>query len=385
MIHVCFCFHDKTGHYCKFTGTTMLSLFENTYSEVTVHILHDNTLTPDNRDKFIYLAGRYGQLVKFYNVEKLCADKLAEFMKLFPAMQTSRVTSAGFFKFLIPDVLSNEISKCIYLDSDLIINIDIKELWKINLANKPVAAANEIELVGAPWIIPKRYLVKNEYVAYEDYFNSGVIVMDLNSLRQSEKLIMEGIRFRGEHPCDFFDQDIWNYLFSKNYLKLSRKFNFFVDQARKTSQICPAIYHYVSITLKLDMNDAFNQLWLNHLVKTPWFDADIVCNIYKSIVELETIHLGRMREFSSLMSGKIRTFVVNKGNLDRVKEDFFIRDDEEIIITEENELHQDLIDKMKNLREENIFFVAVPNIYKELKDAGLVENKDFFNAFLFYV
>ena len=29
MIHVCFSLHDKTGAYAKFTGTAMLSLFEN--------------------------------------------------------------------------------------------------------------------------------------------------------------------------------------------------------------------------------------------------------------------------------------------------------------------------------------------------------------------
>lgn len=29
MIHVCFALYDKSGHYSKFLGTTMLSLFEN--------------------------------------------------------------------------------------------------------------------------------------------------------------------------------------------------------------------------------------------------------------------------------------------------------------------------------------------------------------------
>ena len=75
MIHVCFGLYDKTGRYSKFTGTAMLSLFENTSADVTVHILHDDTLTQDNREKFIYLAGRYNQAVKFYNVEELCPTR----------------------------------------------------------------------------------------------------------------------------------------------------------------------------------------------------------------------------------------------------------------------------------------------------------------------
>ena len=30
MIHVCYCFRDKTGHYAKFAGISLLSVFENT-------------------------------------------------------------------------------------------------------------------------------------------------------------------------------------------------------------------------------------------------------------------------------------------------------------------------------------------------------------------
>ena len=98
MIHVCFGLHDKTGRYSKFTGTAMLSLFENviTPRSTTVHILHDNTLTEDNREKFIYLAGRCNQFVEFHNIEKLLKDKLQEYVNLFPAIKDSRVTVAGF-------------------------------------------------------------------------------------------------------------------------------------------------------------------------------------------------------------------------------------------------------------------------------------------------
>ncbi|MBR1807640.1 MAG: hypothetical protein IJ774_14815, partial [Selenomonadaceae bacterium] len=76
MIHVCFGMHDANGKYSKFVGTTMASIFENTLSEVTIHILHDSTLTDDNRDKFSWLAGRYNQHVKFYNVDELCPDEM---------------------------------------------------------------------------------------------------------------------------------------------------------------------------------------------------------------------------------------------------------------------------------------------------------------------
>ena len=40
MIHVCFGLHDKTGHYSKFTGTAMLSLFENLNTPPVNHSPH---------------------------------------------------------------------------------------------------------------------------------------------------------------------------------------------------------------------------------------------------------------------------------------------------------------------------------------------------------
>ena len=139
MIHVCFGLHDKNGRYSKFTGTTIYSIFANTDSEVTVHILHDNTLTLDNREKFIYLAGRYGQTIKFYNVEELCAEKLQKLNSL-SGHFNDVYSPAANYRFLIAQILPSDIDKVIYEDADIIVNLDIEELWRINLAGRPLAA-----------------------------------------------------------------------------------------------------------------------------------------------------------------------------------------------------------------------------------------------------
>ncbi len=131
MIHVCFGLNDKNGTYSKFTGTTMASIFENTTSNVTIHILHDDTLTLDNREKFSYLAGQYNQRVKFYNVDELCADKIETIKRLFPLTVHSRLTIASMYRLFIPQLFSEDIKKIIYLDSDIIVNLDLNEMWRI--------------------------------------------------------------------------------------------------------------------------------------------------------------------------------------------------------------------------------------------------------------
>ena len=76
MIHVCYGLYDKKGTYSKYTGVSMLSMFENTKEKITVHIFHDNTLTPENKNYFIQVAETYNQTVKFYNFDKICPEKI---------------------------------------------------------------------------------------------------------------------------------------------------------------------------------------------------------------------------------------------------------------------------------------------------------------------
>ena len=108
MIHICFGVYDKDGRYSKFTGTT-------------IHILHDNTMSLYNYEKFVYLAGKYGQQIKFYNVEKICADKMEEIKKLFPRVDIARFTVGAMYRLVIAKVLPANINKAIYLDSDMLV------------------------------------------------------------------------------------------------------------------------------------------------------------------------------------------------------------------------------------------------------------------------
>ena len=136
MIHICFALHDATGGYSKFTGTAMLSIFDNIDTpphlpSITVHILHDNTLTQDNRNKFSCLADRYNQSVKFYNVEENFKDKISEIENNLSDFFKEHFGIAAIYRILIPQILSTDIDKVIYLDSDVVVNLDITVLYHI--------------------------------------------------------------------------------------------------------------------------------------------------------------------------------------------------------------------------------------------------------------
>ena len=395
MIHVCFGLHDKTGRYSKFTGTAMLSMFENTNSKITVHILHDNTLSTDNREKFIYLAGQYGQLVEFYNVEELCADKIAEYVNIVPSIKDSRVSIGAFYRLLTHRILPTDINKCIYLDSDIIVNLDISELQRVILGNKPLAAVPEIfaDSVGFERdTAPRKYLLTAGFVKKEDNFNSGVLVMNLKYFRDAEKDLINGVIFRGNHPeCDCFDQDILNYLFSKKYVKLSNQFNKFSSGERYTksnAEIRQVIYHYSGATwgngVLLNTDDNLNRLWMKYFIKTPWFDEESIGRLYAGVQQLHVGLKQAMVNLSAIMSGKTRGFFVAPNDVDGLKRFFAIREDEEIILAENQDSLNKLIDAMNNSRGRKVFFIMLPNFpFKILIQAGFAPGKDFVNGFDF--
>lgn len=394
MIHVCFGLHDKSGGYSKFTGTAMLSIFENTSSEVTIHILHDNTLTPENRDRFIQVAERYNQHVNFYNVEELRADKLAELIRLVPAIKTARVSIGAFYRLLIPQILPLAITKCIYLDSDMLVNLDINELWQIELEEKPLAAVPEMEANAYNYKTSdaaKKYLLNAGFVKYDEYFNSGLLMMNLTYLRNAEALIMSGIKWRGEHPqCNCFDQDIFNYLFSKNYKPLPATFDSFICNERSQGRKQPqgTMYHCTSPSLTVELNDPYNRLWFSYFMKTPWFSIDTIANLYNSLSkvinqtaeELKT----KPRKHSSLLAGKSRVFVVDKeGNIGWIKVVFSTCEDDEFIIYDGNAKR--LADRITAERDKKLFFIRVRGLSKTLTEQGLVDKKDFLDDSAFFV
>ncbi len=382
MIHVCFALYDKSGFFCKFTGTTILSMFENTASEMTVHILHDNTLTDENRNKFFTLAERYNQIIKFYNVEEQCKDKIDEIHELLPSVVQSRFTIATFYRFFIPYVFPKEIEKVIYLDSDIIVNLDINELWQFELEDKVLG------------VIPTYSQLLNQPAS--SYFNAGVLLINIRRFQDEEETIKNGTVYISEHSeYTLGDQDILNYCFGKDALHLPVKFNRLVKWARHTkeTQIEKKIYHFNSHHslrgLGTDMSDPFNHLWMSYFIRTPWFGVDSIGRLCDSYRKIRNNLLDVRLRFYWWMLGKSRAFFVDPKKIEATKKIFAIRDDEPIIPAENEQSLQKLLETMKMLKGRYIFFIMMPEFMKKpfpfdmLTKEGLADRRDWLKGWNF--
>ncbi len=215
----------------------MTSIFENTKSKVTVHILHNDTLTDENRQKFIRTAEKYSQGLEFHDVTAYVASLSPQAKKI-----ASYWTIGTMYRLFAPEILP-ELEKIIYLDCDVIVNIDISELWNVDLENKSLAAGLDVvsEVVRAYQYSVRNLQLRLIHVNPKMYFNAGVLVMNLQKIRSScnfSEMILAWMT-RYAHLLMFPDQDALNCIFSGDVKFLDSKF--YTDKLNQNVSGC--IFH----------------------------------------------------------------------------------------------------------------------------------------------
>lgn len=261
MIHICMAVHDKTGHYSKYAAVTLCSVFEKTNANICVHMLCDGTVTSDIKDKFIELCNRYGNTVKFYLVD---ISRLSSIESM-----TSTFTIGTLFRLMMPSVISSSITKILYLDADIIANIDVLELWNKNIDDYYCAACKDPGVYHGE-VSPSSLACG--LVDADVYCNAGVVLYNLAKIRSSMDFFKESVSFLQNNPrCIFSDQDAINYLFKDKILFLDSKWNIFSRHIReKESELQECIYHISGDYVETEKPESFDELFFKYLHNLNW-------------------------------------------------------------------------------------------------------------------
>lgn len=388
MINVCYAIYDKTGNFSKIAATSILSLLENTESWVTIHILHDNTLSTENIKNFIYLARKYNQHIIFYNIEELLPTEIS----LLKQENQGRFSIAAMYRLLIMHLLPNTISKVIYLDCDTIVNIDIQDLYDEDIKNNVLGAVAECDATYNHAV--EKDICNDGFVEQNNYFCSGILLINMDEYRKYPSLCIDGIKFLAEHPSyDCPDQDILNYYFSNKYKKLSVKYNTFTKALKlkdiNINIIEKRIYHYAGSDMNLtNYYDIYNQLFFDYYIKTPWFDGKL---FLKAINACLKTRQDTDMYLINIISNKKMIFFGDKNTAINVINESYINLNSAIFINIV-EHHANVIsinpskilDYYKNSDMENTILIILSDVYMDIKiyliKHGLVENKDFIDG-----
>ncbi len=215
-IQVAFGLYDKTGKYTLLVGTVIQSVLENTLSKVCFHIFHDDTLNRTNKEKLIQTVGEFGSYIQFHEVNPADFYGNHRWVKYY--------TIGCMFRLIMPRVLKN-LNRLIYLDADLLFNRDIKDLWDIDISGYSLAAVKDV-IFDNGIIMPK--FVEEGIVSKDRYFNSGVLLMNLDAIRKKGDLLDLSIEFLENNPDSALpDQDALNYYFNDTALLLDKNWNVF--------------------------------------------------------------------------------------------------------------------------------------------------------------
>ncbi|MDO5463282.1 MAG: glycosyltransferase family 8 protein, partial [bacterium] len=195
----------------------------------------------------------------------ICLVDKAKFDE-FP-LPIEHITQEMYYRFLLPNLLTNE-KRTIYMDVDILAMNDITPLWKYDLKGAYMAGVAE---------------EKNETFAHykislgmhpaSDYFNSGVLVMDLEKLREIDfetkcMTLTAEMHDRIAWP----DQDVINLVLEGKICTLPRCYNCMPPKLMKNKKEI-VLRHYANFSSKPWCYLWKNQSWypyLKYLRKTPF-------------------------------------------------------------------------------------------------------------------
>lgn len=248
---------DRFVQHC---GVMLTSLFENNTDEyIAIHLLHVN-LSKQSQKSLSNIVAKYrNSVLVFYQIEN---------NNIFNNLPTSKnISISAYLRLFITNILSENIKKIIYLDCDIIINNSIKEFYNIDLSN--------LALVAVEDCINKRkeiYTRLNYPISYS-YFNTGVLLMNLEYLRSNnyEKHI---ITFLSNHykKIKLYDQDVLNSLFYDKKLLISKKWNYIEYNSSYNYTGEPNIIHFAGIVKPwhYGCRNKYTSLYYKYLSKTEW-------------------------------------------------------------------------------------------------------------------
>lgn len=275
-IHIALAFCDPRGTYARHAAVTMASIFANTARVVCVHIIHDDTLTAENREKLELLARNFGQEADFVNVEERIGEH---------GIDASRLTLDGargtLFRLLIPDVVT--VDRIVYLDCDIVVTMDIAELWELPLGERAVAAARDVWSLDflkgrpIPWRLSLAWDIMG--VARDGYFNAGVLLLNLKKLREAYDFLRAVEDFYAEYRrcITLADQDCLNCIFSDDKLLIDEKFNRIRTDGVREEDLAGSIWHMAGGAAKpwvTCTRPLVDDLYWRYLRMTPYCEDD---------------------------------------------------------------------------------------------------------------
>ncbi|MCH9276634.1 DUF4422 domain-containing protein [Bifidobacterium amazonense] len=196
------------NNYVSQLGTTIYSMMSNASKErfYDVVVLQKDIEWERQERLRQFFSARFGNMsLRFKNVEREVAGYDL-------TTSNAHISVETYYRFLIQELLPFY-DKVLYLDSDIVINGDVSELYDTELGDHLLAAVHDIDYLGnlnMPDGIRMKYSkdtlrMRNPY----DYFQAGVLVLNTKAMRE-RYTITQWLGYASDPDLIYNDQDVLN-------------------------------------------------------------------------------------------------------------------------------------------------------------------------------
>lgn len=201
------------NNYTIFNAIALHSILNNNVSNSKYNIyIIENNLSPKNKKLLSDFVKSYNQNIQFINVN---TDSIDSGTTLYKHYNCTHVTKIGTARILLPLLLPENIDKVLYLDSDILVRSDLKELYDTDLTGYAAA-------MGADHWVYVSGKFDTEPPPY--YCNSGVILINLKYWRDNN-ITQELINCIANTQLTYPDQDAINIVLGEHIKLLHKNWN----------------------------------------------------------------------------------------------------------------------------------------------------------------
>lgn len=177
---------------------------------VRAHFLHPVGLPEARKAPLRDMLSEAGAQIVFHPVSD-------ESVKTLPAM--GRITQVMWYRMLLPELLP-DVQRILYLDCDTLVVDDLRPLWDLDMGEAWIGA------VGNVFPPDLRNRPEKLGLAEDRYFNSGVLLIDLDRWRSHDvaQHVMSEV-FKRPELIQFPDQDALNLVLADHRCSLHPRWN----------------------------------------------------------------------------------------------------------------------------------------------------------------
>lgn len=210
-------FFSTDDNYVPFLDVAVSSLISNASRDYNYRIIVLNTGLCEDSIKKVKQNERDGFTIEFFDISEHIESIKSHFKNVY---HFSVVT---YYRLFIASLFP-QYDKILYLDSDLVVLGDVSELYNTPLGENILGAVSDTYVKNTPEF--RTYAQKAIGVSPDDYFNAGVLVINLNEFRKNN-IEEKFTRLVTEHNFDLLDPDqaYLNFLCNGKVYKLQNGWN----------------------------------------------------------------------------------------------------------------------------------------------------------------